>query len=98
MYTISRKGQRMLLDIRDKRNITRKMEKAFNLSASRLTAEVFEETGMKVPSDTVRRILNESGYNGRIPRKSHVSTILIKRKDYRFPKNTFLKKEHDGKM
>ena len=67
--SVAQTGRPKLLDIRDKRKIIRKVNKDPKLSAPRLAAELFKETGKKVHSDTVRRMLNESGYNGRVPRK-----------------------------
>ena len=64
MESIPQKGQPKILDTRDKRNIIRKIKKDSTLSAPKLAVEIFNETGKKVHSQTIRRTLKESGYNG----------------------------------
>ena len=64
--SIPQKGHPKLFDSWDKRKIIRKIKINPGLSTTKLTSELYKETSKKVHSDTVRRTLKESGYNGRV--------------------------------
>lgn len=67
--SIPQKGRLKLLDARDERKIIRKIKKDPGLSAPKLINELFKESGKKVHPDTVRCVLKNHGYNGRVARK-----------------------------
>ena len=64
--SIPQKGQPRKLNDRDKRIILKKIKVNSNLSAPKLTSELFQE---EAHADTIRRVLKEAGYNGRVARK-----------------------------
>lgn len=90
--SIPQKRRPKILDDRDRRNIVRKIKKDPALSASKLSAELFEESGKKVHPDTVRRVLQEYGYNGRVARKKPYINEANRKKRLAFAKQ-FISKE-----
>lgn len=69
------------------------MNKDPKLNAPRLAEELFEKTGKKVHSDIVRRMLNESGYNGGVPRKNPYINDVNRKKRLLFAKEYISKEE-----
>ena len=79
--SIRQNGRPKLLDSREERKIVRKIKNDPKGSAIKLAAELFQESGKKVHPDTVRRVLKNHGYNGRVPRrKPYINEVNRKKR------------------
>ena len=93
MESVPQRSQPKILDTCDKRNIIRKIKKDSTLSAPKLAVEIFNETGKKVHSQTIRRTLKESGYNGWVARKKPYVNEANRKKRLNFAKEFLLKED-----
>ena len=79
--SLPQSGRRKIINEREKRKIIRKVKENPRLSASTLAAEFREESGKNVSTQTVRRLLKEDGYNGRVAiKKPYISEINRKKR------------------
>lgn len=62
-------GPKKLLNAHDERWILRQVKKNPKISAPKLTANLENYCGKSVSPETVRRVLRNNNYNGRIARK-----------------------------
>lgn len=67
--SIPQTGRPSLLCTREKSKIIRKVKKNPRLSAPKLVSELLGESSKNVSAETVRRVLRQAGYNGRVARK-----------------------------
>lgn len=79
-------GRPKKLSAREEKQIVRKVVKNPRISAPKLKTEVLKETGKEVHEQTIRRILKNSGYNGRVARKKPFISEANKRKRLKFAK------------
>ena len=91
--SLPQSGRRKIINEREKRKIIRKVKENPRLSASTLAAEFREESGKNVSTQTVRRLLKENGYNGRVAIKKPYISEINRKKRLTFAKNMISKEE-----
>lgn len=91
--SIPQTGRPRILNIRERRQVVRKIEKNPHLSAPKLASEVSKETGKRVHPQTIRRTLKENGYNSRVARKKPFINEANRRKRVAFAKEFSSKEE-----
>lgn len=79
-------GRPTLLNDHDKRVIMRKVREDPKISAPLLAAEMAAEGGRSVHPETIRRVIREKGYNGRVARKKPFISEINKKKRAKFAK------------
>ncbi len=63
------RGRKKILNDREERKVLRAVENDRRLSAAKVAAQVFVDTGKSVSPETVRRTIRRKGLNGRVARK-----------------------------
>lgn len=91
--SLPQSGRPKIISEREKRVIIRKVKKNPRLSAPILTAELREESGKNISPQTVRRVLKEAGYNGRVAIKKPYISETNRKKRLTFAKHMISKEE-----